>query len=286
MNGVSYTNCLQLTYLQRDVRASLPKEVGTTIGDIGIWKVGSWEKLVLKNSKVNYLSAVSISQQEYGKLVHGKNWLSRNLKLTISVQLYTLIMEEVPNVDMDASKGENVLEEISNIGFSEHYFNFAAYNELSDRATARNPNPNGYTVQTTYSGTTIGFTLWNWRKILMYLSMTQWRSQSSLLSVHAISIVTTLSGTSATHYYLNPNIPETYQIRQLRPDFVLDEVFKNPILALPPPFPAKAPAPQMLPEPHQTSPYSLTTPERKNRYTFVHHDNAIAVIPTFVIYRK
>ncbi|GKD09056.1 hypothetical protein Tco_1188741 [Tanacetum coccineum] len=31
------------------------------------------------------------------------------------------------------------LEEILNIGFLEHYFNFAAYNELSDRATARNP---------------------------------------------------------------------------------------------------------------------------------------------------
>ncbi|GJS07712.1 stress-response A/B barrel domain-containing protein HS1 [Tanacetum coccineum] len=37
--------------------------VGTTMGDIGIWEVGSWEKLVLKYSKVNYLSAISISQQ-------------------------------------------------------------------------------------------------------------------------------------------------------------------------------------------------------------------------------
>ncbi|GJT51921.1 stress-response A/B barrel domain-containing protein HS1 [Tanacetum coccineum] len=32
------------------------------MGDIGIWQVGSWEKLVLKNSKVNYLNVVSISQ--------------------------------------------------------------------------------------------------------------------------------------------------------------------------------------------------------------------------------
>ncbi|GJW09784.1 hypothetical protein Tco_1575611 [Tanacetum coccineum] len=38
-------------------------DVGTIVGDIGIWEVGSREKLVLKNFKVNYLSAVSISQQ-------------------------------------------------------------------------------------------------------------------------------------------------------------------------------------------------------------------------------
>ncbi|GJT51923.1 stress-response A/B barrel domain-containing protein HS1 [Tanacetum coccineum] len=40
------------------------RSVGTTMGDIGIWQVGSWEKLVLNNSKVNYLNAVSISQQK------------------------------------------------------------------------------------------------------------------------------------------------------------------------------------------------------------------------------
>ncbi|GJT08048.1 stress-response A/B barrel domain-containing protein HS1 [Tanacetum coccineum] len=39
------------------------QNIGTTMGDIGIWEVGSWEKLVLNNSKVNYLNAVSISQQ-------------------------------------------------------------------------------------------------------------------------------------------------------------------------------------------------------------------------------
>ncbi|GJX37602.1 hypothetical protein Tco_0250905 [Tanacetum coccineum] len=64
-----------------------------------------------------------------------------------------------------------VQKEISNIGFPEHYFNFAAYNELSARATARNP---------------------------------------ILTGLHLLE-------TSATHYYLNPNIPETYQIRQLYP---------------------------------------------------------------------
>ncbi|GKC11228.1 methylmalonate-semialdehyde dehydrogenase [acylating], mitochondrial-like protein isoform X1 [Tanacetum coccineum] len=36
-------------------------EVGTTVGDIGIWEVGSREKLVLKNFKVKYLNAASIS---------------------------------------------------------------------------------------------------------------------------------------------------------------------------------------------------------------------------------
>ncbi|GJT67025.1 hypothetical protein Tco_1018505 [Tanacetum coccineum] len=42
--------------------------VGTTMGDIGIWKVASWEKLVLKNSKAGYLSAVSISQQDVPRM--------------------------------------------------------------------------------------------------------------------------------------------------------------------------------------------------------------------------
>nr|GFB31866.1 hypothetical protein [Tanacetum cinerariifolium] len=36
--------------------------IGTTMGDIGIWEVVSWEKLVLKNSKVNYLTVQFLQQ--------------------------------------------------------------------------------------------------------------------------------------------------------------------------------------------------------------------------------
>nr|GEV23946.1 DNA helicase [Tanacetum cinerariifolium] len=63
------------------------------------------------------------------------------------------------------------VQEIPCVEFPEHYFNFAAYNELQDRLTAKNPILTG--IQ--------------------------------------------LSATSATHYYLNPNIPETNQLKQLYP---------------------------------------------------------------------
>ncbi|GKD96729.1 hypothetical protein Tco_1380626, partial [Tanacetum coccineum] len=81
--------------------------------------------------------------------------------------------------------------------------------------------------------------------------------------------------TNKDPYRLPPSLAElegtthTFQfhfdtmVTSRRPDFVLDKVFKNPILALPPPLPTEAPAPQMLLEPHQTSPYLLTTPEAK-----------------------
>ncbi|GJR06562.1 DNA helicase [Tanacetum coccineum] len=62
-------------------------------------------------------------------------------------------------------------EEIAATDFPEHYFNFVAYNELSDQLATRNP-------------------------ILTGLQ---------------------LSGTSATHYYFNPSIPETKLFRQQGP---------------------------------------------------------------------
>ncbi|GJR43766.1 DNA helicase [Tanacetum coccineum] len=60
------------------------------------------------------------------------------------------------------------LQEIPNDDFPQHYFNFAAYNELPAKVNVKN------TVLTGLQ----------------------------------------LSGTSATHYYLNPNIPETYHIKE------------------------------------------------------------------------
>ncbi|GKA78682.1 DNA helicase, partial [Tanacetum coccineum] len=279
------------------------------------------------------------------------------------------------------------LEEISNIGFSEHYFNFAAYNELSDRATARNPVLTSTTWHhnrihslemaqnfnvpeydsmekpviiavsscyiNRYNGDITTFTTgpilyintneakyglkrvqlhddfflfqfnnkdcmdkvledgpWLIRTVPLILNVWSPNTDSesdlsrklpSLLSAHNdVAIVN--DGTTTTPitwfsdqaniltkdvnevvaeltnkdpYRLPPSLVKlegtthTFQfhfdtmVTARRPDFVLDKVFKNPILALPPPLPAKAPAPQMLPEPHQTSPYSLTTPEAK-----------------------
>nr|GEZ75285.1 protein TOPLESS [Tanacetum cinerariifolium] len=48
--------------------------VGTTVGDIGIREVGSREKLVLKNFKVNYLSAFFISQQKKQLIKNGRRF--------------------------------------------------------------------------------------------------------------------------------------------------------------------------------------------------------------------
>nr|GFB17222.1 hypothetical protein [Tanacetum cinerariifolium] len=39
-----------------------------------------------------------------------------------------------------------------------------------------------------------------------------------------------------------------------RPDFILDKVFKRPVLTLPPPSPIQAPEPYVAPEGHHTSP--------------------------------
>nr|GEZ22565.1 hypothetical protein [Tanacetum cinerariifolium] len=53
-------------------------DVGTTVGDIGIWEVGSRVKLLLKNFKVNYLGAVSISRQKKQLKKNGRR-LRRNM---------------------------------------------------------------------------------------------------------------------------------------------------------------------------------------------------------------
>ncbi|GKC51485.1 hypothetical protein Tco_1074230 [Tanacetum coccineum] len=127
-------------------------------------------------------------------------------------------------------------EEIAATDFPEHYFNFVAYNKLSDRLAARNPILTVVTQLASLFGT-------KWHGTLMYTNTTQWKSRSLLLSVHVTTTTTMvhpptivrlfrllyilanlkpvpldtrpqLSGTSATHYYFNPSIPETQLIRQ------------------------------------------------------------------------
>ncbi|GJW60798.1 DNA helicase [Tanacetum coccineum] len=74
------------------------------------------------------------------------------------------------------------LQEIPNDDFPEHYFNFAAYNELPVKVNVQNP-------------------------VLTGLQ---------------------LSGTSATHYYLNPNMPETYHIKQYQVSQSTPPEIENP----------------------------------------------------------
>ncbi|GKD64306.1 hypothetical protein Tco_1306414, partial [Tanacetum coccineum] len=50
---------------------------------------------------------------------------------------------------------------------------------------------------------------------LTFVHTSKWKNQLSLPSLRVVSHDTMDSGTSATHYYLNPNIPETYQIREM-----------------------------------------------------------------------
>ncbi|GJX68714.1 putative reverse transcriptase domain-containing protein [Tanacetum coccineum] len=83
------------------------------------------------------------------------------------------------------------LQQIPNNDFPEHYFNFASYNELLTKLNIRNP--------------------------VLTESVPQEMSQQ-IKSIEGLSISKILglqlSGTSATHYYLNPNIHETYHIKE------------------------------------------------------------------------
>ncbi|GKE22697.1 nucleic acid-binding, OB-fold protein [Tanacetum coccineum] len=71
------------------------------------------------------------------------------------------------------------------------------------------------------SGNTIGCTLWNEMAINFDVRGYDMMEKPVIIAVSSCYINRyngmQLSGTSATHYYLNPNIPETYQIRQMFP---------------------------------------------------------------------
>ncbi|GJU24311.1 nucleic acid-binding, OB-fold protein, partial [Tanacetum coccineum] len=138
------------------------------------------------------------------------------------------------------------VEEIPATEFPEHYFNFAAYNELQDRLTARNPILTDYighiraigriekkgdamssrkTLRVidieNLSGNVIGCTLWN--EMATNFDEREYNSMEKPVIIAVSSCYINryhglqLSGTSATHYYLDPNIPETRQIKALCP---------------------------------------------------------------------
>nr|GEZ27334.1 hypothetical protein [Tanacetum cinerariifolium] len=124
-------------------------------------------------------------------------------------------------------------KEIAVTNFPKHYFNFAAYNELSDRLAAKNSILTDYigrirsvgriviTENATamrksrraidienLSGNTIGFTLWD--EMALNFNVSKYDSMEKLVIIAVSSCYINrynglqLSVTSSTHYYFNP----------------------------------------------------------------------------------
>ncbi|GJY08663.1 nucleic acid-binding, OB-fold protein, partial [Tanacetum coccineum] len=135
------------------------------------------------------------------------------------------------------------VQEIPNDNFPEHYFNFISYNELPTKLNVRNPVLTDYigrvqavsrldtlgnaTTNRTHrriidiqnlSGNIIRLTLWH--EMALNFNVTEYEAMEKPIVIAVSSCWVKqfnglqLSGTSATHYYLNPNIPETYHIKQ------------------------------------------------------------------------
>ncbi|GJW40219.1 nucleic acid-binding, OB-fold protein, partial [Tanacetum coccineum] len=136
------------------------------------------------------------------------------------------------------------LEEVHSDNFPEHYFNFASYNELAARVDVRNAVLTDYigriqvvniirtsgdaTSNRTHrriidiqnlSGNTISLTLWHDMALNFNLKEYEAMERPVVIAVSSCWVRRfqrlQLSGTSATHYYLNPNIPETFHIKQI-----------------------------------------------------------------------
>ncbi|GJX42382.1 DNA helicase, partial [Tanacetum coccineum] len=135
------------------------------------------------------------------------------------------------------------LQEIPNNDFPEHYFNFASYNELPAKLNIRNPVLTDYIgyvqavsgIRTSgdvttnrihrriidiqnLSGNIIGLTLWHEMALNFNLREYEAMEKPVVIAVSSCWVRQfnglQLSRTSATHYHLNPNIPETYHIKQ------------------------------------------------------------------------
>nr|GEU67526.1 hypothetical protein [Tanacetum cinerariifolium] len=135
------------------------------------------------------------------------------------------------------------LLEISNDVFPEHYFNFASYNELPARADVKNPILTDYvgrvqavnriytsgdvttnrthqgTIEIQYlSGNTIVLTLWHEMETNFNIQEYELMEKPVVIAVSSCWVRRfngiQLSGTSATHYYLDSNTPESYHIKQ------------------------------------------------------------------------
>ncbi|GJW62713.1 DNA helicase [Tanacetum coccineum] len=135
------------------------------------------------------------------------------------------------------------LQEIPNDDFPEHYFNFVSYNELATKLNVRNAVLTDYIgrVQAVsrlhtlgnattnrnhrriidiqnLSGNIIRLTLWHEMALNFNLREYEAMKKPIVIAVRSCWVKQfnglQLSGTSATHYYLNPNIPETYHIKE------------------------------------------------------------------------
>nr|GEY00810.1 hypothetical protein [Tanacetum cinerariifolium] len=106
-------------------------------------------------------------------------------------------------------------QEIPNTDFPEHYFNFVAYNELPAKVNIKNPLLTGFAFD---SGNIIQLALWH--EMALTFNITEYEDMEKPVIIAVTSCWVRhfnglqLSGTSVTHYYLNPNIPETYHIKE------------------------------------------------------------------------
>ncbi|GJS51633.1 DNA helicase [Tanacetum coccineum] len=137
------------------------------------------------------------------------------------------------------------LEEIPAKDFPEHYFNFASYNELAARADVRNAILTDYIgrIQAVSRIRTSGDATSNriHRRIIDIQNLSAipsfcalWHHSCQLPCYKnmkhckgRVAIAVFLSSTSATHYYLNPNIPETFHIKQVHQQLPEPQVILN-----------------------------------------------------------
>nr|GEX32870.1 DNA helicase [Tanacetum cinerariifolium] len=107
------------------------------------------------------------------------------------------------------------VQAIPNTDFPEHYFNFVAYNELPAKVNAKNPLLTDFAFD---SGNIIQLALWH--ELALTFNITEYEAMEKPVILAVTSCWVRrfnglqLSGTSATHYYLNPNIPKTYNIKE------------------------------------------------------------------------
>nr|GEX70653.1 hypothetical protein [Tanacetum cinerariifolium] len=141
------------------------------------------------------------------------------------------------------------LEEVPGEDFPGHYFNFASYNKHAARADVRNamltiPNQIHTSGDATsnrihrriidiqnLSGNTISLALWH--DMAVNFNLQEYEALERLVVIAVSSCWVRryhglqLSSTSTTHYYLNPNIPETFHIKQVHQQLPEPQVMLN-----------------------------------------------------------
>nr|GEU96464.1 F-box domain-containing protein [Tanacetum cinerariifolium] len=148
------------------------------------------------------------------------------------------------------------LEEVPGEDFLEHYFNFTSYNELAARADVKNAIFTHYIgriqavsrIHTSkdatsnrihrriidiqnLSGNTISLALWHDMAINFNLQEYEALERPVFIAVSSCWVRRyhglQLSSTSATRYYLNPNIPETFHMKQVHQQLPEPQVMIN-----------------------------------------------------------